>query len=253
MPKTEARFGAYASYYNLLYRDKDYQSEVDYLEKLLGRFSSQSKSILNLGCGTGRHDLLFARAGYQMTGVDLSKDMIGIAQGHAAENTRFIQGDAREVRLKESFDAVMALFHVMSYQITNEDIAAVFETASSHLETDGLFIFDCWYGPGVLTDPPVTRVKRMENDDARITRLAESTQDANKNLVTVNYEIIVEEKKTSHFQSIKESHNMRYLFVPEMKLFGENAGFRMEHYETWMTGAAPSLDTWNVVFVMRKL
>ena len=253
MPKTESRFGAYASYYNLLYRDKDYQSEVDYLQKLLSRFSTKSKSLLNLGCGTGRHDLLFADSGHQTTGVDLSSDMINIAQGHSSENTRFIQGDARQVRLNETFDAVLALFHVMSYQITNEDLSAVFETASFHLEADGLFIFDCWYGPGVLTDPPVTRVKRMENDEVRITRLAESTQDANQNLVTVNYEILVEEKGASQFQSIKESHNMRYLFVPEMKLFGETAGFRMEHYETWMTGAVPGLDTWNVVFVMRKL
>lgn len=253
MPETESRFGAYASYYNLLYRDKDYQSEVNYLHTLLERFSAKGKRVLNLGCGTGRHDLLFTESGYQTTGVDLSSTMIGIAQEQAVENSRFIQGDAREVRLNETFDAVMALFHVMSYQVTNEDLAAVFETASSHLETDGLFIFDCWYGPGVLTDPPVTRIKRMENDDVRITRLAESTQNANQNLVTVNYEILVEEKGTSHFQSIKESHNMRYLFVPEMKLFGENAGFRMEHYESWMTGAVPGLDTWNVVFVMRKL
>ena len=253
MPETESRFGAYASYYNLLYRDKDYQSEVNYLHALLERFSTKGKRVLNLGCGTGRHDLLFTESGYQTTGVDLSSTMIGIAQEQTVENSRFIQGDAREVRLNETFDAVMALFHVMSYQVTNEDLAAVFETASSHLETDGLFIFDCWYGPGVLTDPPVTRIKRMENDDVRITRLAESTQNANQNLVTVNYEILVEEKGTSHFQSIKESHNMRYLFVPEMKLFGENAGFRMEHYESWMTGAVPGLDTWNVVFVMRKL
>ena len=69
---------------------------------------------------------------------------------------------------------MIALFHVLSYQTSNADAQAMFETAATHIETGGIFLFDCWYGPAVLTDRPETRVKRAEDDTVEIIRIAES-------------------------------------------------------------------------------
>ena len=256
MSSTSQLFGTYASYYNLLYRDKDYDAEVDYLVSLLSRYSSGASSLLNLGCGTGRHDLLFSQRGYKVTGVDLSREMLEIARDQAQEAKQTVdlfQGDARSIRLEKRFDAVFALFHVMSYQTANEDLLAVLRTAWNHLEAEGVFYFDCWYGPGVLSEPPTTRVKRMESETLKVTRLAESTQDPNENLVTVDYEILVERVGSQTWERIEETHRMRYLFVPEVRLLAQQSGFRLEHYETWMSGAVPQLDTWNVVFALKKV
>ena len=46
-------------------------------------------------------------------------------------------------------------------------------TAAKHLKPNGVFIFDFWYGPGVLTDPPVVRLKRLENEEIEVLRIAE--------------------------------------------------------------------------------
>jgi len=64
------------------------------------------------------------------------------------------------------------MFAVMGYQIANEDIMSAFKTASKHLEKNGLFIFDAWFGPAVLSQKPSERFKVIEKNlnVAEITR-----------------------------------------------------------------------------------
>ncbi|MGO8176209.1 SAM-dependent methyltransferase, partial [Rhizobium ruizarguesonis] len=63
------------------------------------------------------------------------------------------------------------------------------ETVSNHLEDGGIFIFDFWYGPAVLWQRPSTRVKRLENDEISVVRVAESVVHDAENIVDVNYTI----------------------------------------------------------------
>ena len=66
-----AIFGDYARYYNLLYRDKDYAGETDFVLGTLHRAGTTPQSLLDLGCGTGRHALEMATRGLAVTGVDM--------------------------------------------------------------------------------------------------------------------------------------------------------------------------------------
>lgn len=77
---------------------------------------------------------------------------------------------------------MIALFHVISYQTTNEDVTAAFETARHYLNPGGVFIFDVWYGPTVLTERPSVRIKSMADDQTEIIRLAEPVLHPNENL-----------------------------------------------------------------------
>jgi methylase of polypeptide subunit release factors len=63
-------FGAYARYYDLLYRDKDYAAEAQYVHRLIQSHALGARSILELGCGTGAHAVLLAGEGYRIHGVD---------------------------------------------------------------------------------------------------------------------------------------------------------------------------------------
>lgn len=240
-------FEDYSNYYDLLYADKDYDAEVEYVNKLIKNVNPNAKTLLDLGCGTGKHDMLFQKKGYLTTGVDLSQDMIKRAK--AQFDLPFVHGDIRTVQLHKKFDVVVSLFHVMSYQTANNDLQNVFKTAKSHLEKGGLFIFDCWYGPAILNDQPVTRVKRMEDEKHEIIRLSESVLNANTNVVDVSFEVLIRDKQKETIRKIKELHQMRYLFFPEMQQYATSVGFKIVAFEEWLTGDHPQIDSRNVVFV----
>ncbi len=252
-------FGSYARYYDLLYKDKGYSEEARFIHNLLQNYVPEAHSILDLGCGTGVHAAYLAAAGYTVHGVDLSTDMLERATKHLAEmppaqasRLTFSQGDIRTVRLNGSFDVIISLFHVMSYQTTNEDLQRAFDTAKVHLMPGGVFIFDCWYGPAVLSDRPVTRVKYLENEVIRVTRIAEPLMHANTNLVDVNYHVLIEDKQSGNFEDVKETHHMRYLFKPEIELLFDKNGFELLECGEWMMDKKLGFDTWYVYFVAKK-
>jgi SAM-dependent methyltransferase len=250
-------FGNYARYYNLLYQDKDYAAEAHYIHELIQKHCPGAGTVLNLGCGTGNHDFELARFGYEITGIDMSDDMLTAANSRLASSGLtisticFIQDDIRTVRLDKTFDAVISLFHVMSYQTTNDDLQAAVATAKEHLAPGGLFIFDCWYGPAILSDPPVVRIKRLEDEAISVVRIAEPVMHPNENVVDVNYQVMITDKSMGTVEQLLETHRMRYLFLPELELILRDAGLCVVAASEWMTGNSPSLSTWGVCFVTK--
>lgn len=244
-------FGNYSRYYDLLYRDKDYSGEADYVKALIEKHRPGARTVLDLGCGTGRHASLLAERGYEVVGVDRSPAMLAEARARAVSGgrTEFVEGDLRTLRLQREFDVVISLFHVMSYQTTNADLLAALATLRAHLAPGGLFIFDCWYGPAVLNLRPSVRVLRLEDDAIAVTRLAEPVPYPNENRVDVRYHVFVRDKQTSEVSELKEEHAMRYLFAPEVELMLGTAGLKREDLCAFMAEGAPGLDTWTAVFL----
>jgi SAM-dependent methyltransferase len=252
-------FGNYAQYYDLLYRDKDYVGETQFIHRLIQTHASQSQTILELGCGTANHALLLAQAGYQVHGVDMSEGMLQRATDRLSQSNPTIaakiqltQGDIRTVRVNQTFDVVVSLFHVISYQTTNVDLMAAFATIKQHLKPGGIALFDVWYGPAVLSDRPSTRIKRLEDESIAVTRLAEPVIYPNTNLVDVNYQVMIKDKQTGALEELHETHHMRYLFTPELELVTQQVGLQMIESGEWMTGKSAGFGTWGVYFVVKR-
>ena len=251
-------FSGYARYYDLLYRDKDYQSESVFVLNLIQKYAPNARTILELGCGTGGHAFCLAEKGLVVHGVDLSQQMLDEARKKSetlpssiAENLSFSHGDIRNVRIAKKIDCAISLFHVLSYQTQNEDVIATFQTAKHHLSHGGLFIFDCWYGPAVLTAPPEVRIKRLEDNAHSFIRIAEPVMHPNKNIVDVNYTILVKDRLKATFEEQKETHRMRYFFYPEIEMLCAQNGFEIVSAQELMTGITPGFNTWGVCFVVR--
>jgi SAM-dependent methyltransferase len=251
-------FDGYARYYDLLYRDKDYEREARYVHEVIQKHCTGASTLMEMGCGTGGHAVHLASLGYQLHGIDQSRSMLDEAVQRANSlppaafsRLQFHQGDIREVRLGEQFDAVIALFHVISYLPTTQDQEAAIATACHHLKAGGILFFDAWYGPAVLTDRPTVRIKRMADDRTEVLRIAEPALHVNDNIVDVNYEVYVRDRQTDQVAVLQETHRMRYLFKPEVeRLFG-SCGFQLLDCFEWMTGRPPGCDTWGVCFVGR--
>jgi SAM-dependent methyltransferase len=224
-------FDKYSLYYDLLYQDKDYDDEVDYIDQLINQHSSNAKSLLNMGCGTGKHDLLLMKKNYEIVGFDISKKMI--AEANLAKNKNqykksinFNKGDIQTFRMNTKFDVVTSLFHVMSYQTTNDALDKSFKTAKYHMKENGIFIFDCWNGPGVITEKPEKRIKEMSNSTYKIIRHAHPEIYPNNNCVDVNYDAKLYNNNGELLDTIKETHCMRYLFKTEIDFFAKKKSIK---------------------------
>jgi SAM-dependent methyltransferase len=253
-------FAGIAQYYDVLYGGKDYAAEANYIASLLRQQGVVKNSLLNLGCGTGRHDVELAKLGWQVHGVDLSEQMIQRAQdlrlSTGLQGLSFSVGDARTVRLGRKFDAVVSLFHVTSYQCSDADVAGYFESIASHLGIGGILIFDFWHSAGVLSDPPETRVKRMTGATANFIRLAEPHVDHDQNLIKVRYTILTRENGQSagHLQQdLTEEHNMRHFSVPELRLHLNVAGLSVVDVHAWMKPGSDVGKAWYGCIVARKM
>ena len=253
-------FSDYAQYYDLLNQQKDYKQEVDYIISLINQFAPNAKYLLDLGSGTGLHAIHLAEKGYSVSGIDQSQNMINVAKkrlltlpNQISKLLNFDIGDIRTFSTNKSFDVVLSLFHVVSYQITNSDLIKSFNTVSKHLKPGGIFIFDCWYGPGVLSDKPYSRNKRFENDKIIINRLATPLSHPIKNQVDVHFDIEITNRQTGKSEKIKEIHKMRYLFNPEIKQFLKMNNLKLIHSEEWLSGNIPSFNSWYVTFICERI
>ena len=253
-------FDAYARYYDLLYQDKDYPAEAEYVAAHIRKYAPQAQRILDLGCGTGAHAEHFAKMGFVVHGVDLSEAMLEQANkrksnlpSDVAARLSFSHGDIRTLRMGQTYDVVISLFHVMSYQTTNADLEAAFQTAALHLLPSGIFLFDFWYGPAVLRQLPEVRVKRLEDDSIRVIRIAEPELIPNENLVCVHYNVCIEDKALGKSEWIKEMHKMRYLFVPEIEVLLTRKNFKSKNKSVWFTGDNLSISSWNGFYIAEIL
>ena len=256
-----AVFSNYAHYYDLLYQQKDYASEALFVSNLLrkvGSTADSSGSMLELGCGTGRHAEHFARMGYYVHGVDYSAEMVAIAQQRVPQdmtgNLTFDEGDVRTFQVDRMFDTVISLFHVVSYQTENQDILAMFRTAARQLKRGGFFIFDCWYGPAVLTDRPTVRVKKIFDHQLNVLCISEPTMYQNENRVDVKYTIYATNKTENEpIETFEEMHRMRYFFIPELKMFLETVGFKIHDTTCMVSGGCLSTNTWFATIVAVRI
>ena len=82
-----SNFEKYAAFYDLLYRDKDYAAEADYVARRIRSILPEARSLLEFGSGTGRHGRLLAAMGFDVHGIERSREMVSVARaadGHHA-------------------------------------------------------------------------------------------------------------------------------------------------------------------------
>lgn len=141
----------------------------------------------------------------------------------------------------------------MSYQNDNRDILVAFHTARKALNEGGIFLFDMWYGPGVLTDKPVVRVKEVEDEENRLIRIARPVMYDKKNIVEVCYEVLVINKKTSIVKTINEIHSMRYFFRPEIEILLKESGFELIDNMDCQSLGETNYTSWTSYFIAKAV
>jgi SAM-dependent methyltransferase len=244
-------FARYARCYDLLYRDKDYAAEARWVDAALRPGNGPRGTLLDVGCGTGRHAREFAALGWQVAGVDASADMVALARERtpAGLPIGYSVGRAADFDLGRRFDAVVSLFHVASYHTGEGELAAMVANLRRHLAPGGRLLFDFWHGPGVLADPPVRRERRLADDIIRVHRLSQPTHLPADRVVEVRYDVTIEPVAGGPAERVEELHRMRYFSRPELEPLLARAGFKVVAAHAGLASAALDDKAWYGLIV----
>lgn len=247
-------FNLYSKYYDLVYQDKDYLGETKYITNVLNEITEfKIHSVLELGGGSGNHAFYLSEYFDEIFGVELSSSMVELATNRNILNYHVKQGDiCLNHYPNQKFDCAISLFHVISYLNTNNQILDCFKSVNDQLKTGGLFLFDVWYTPAVYSLKPETRVKNVQNNELKITRIAQSVINEDSSTVDVNYKIFVEDLKLKIINNLEETHKMRHFTTNEIKLMAENTGFEFIKSEEFLTSNPPSSNSWGVLYCLKK-
>lgn len=243
----------YSTSYDLLYEEKDYDSECDLLERIIKKHcTSKVRSILDLGCGTGNHTLRFAERGYEMTGVDRSNDMLDIARQKTRDkglSCEFFESDIKAFDNSKKYDVVIMMFAVLGYHLENEEVIRALRTVRTHLKKGGLFICDVWYGPAVLHQKPCEKIRVIQREDTEIIRVSAGDLDSFHHCVDVRFHLWTI-KKGRVCSKTSEDHSMRFFFPQEIPVLFDISGMEMKEiraFPEW--DRQPDDETWNVCVV----
>ncbi|MGB0404070.1 MAG: class I SAM-dependent methyltransferase [Salibacteraceae bacterium] len=130
-------------WYHTLYSDRDESEAQLFIRNLLTHLAPAGHAkILDLACGKGRHSLQINEMGFDVWGVDLSKQSIAEAAKQANENLNFAEHDMRKVFKPKHFDYILNLFTSFGYFNSNVDNLNVMQSVCEGLNDNGTFVLD---------------------------------------------------------------------------------------------------------------
>ena len=135
----------FAEIYDELMYDVDYESWAEYYARLLSIYDVHEGKLCECACGTGGLTLPLHRMGFQMTGVDQSREMLWQASQKARKQgiaMPFVQQDMKALNLHRPMDAVLATCDGVNYLLTEEDLLSFFRAAKRSIRPGGALIFD---------------------------------------------------------------------------------------------------------------
>jgi predicted TPR repeat methyltransferase len=138
-------YRSFAGVYDMFMDNVDYDQWSRYLTGLLAEEGIRDGLVLELGCGTGSITQRLAEAGYDMIGVDLSADMLQIAQEKkeaSGYDILYLQQDMTEFELYGTVRAVVCVCDSLNYLLEEEEVLSVFRLVNNYLDPGGLFLFD---------------------------------------------------------------------------------------------------------------
>jgi len=131
--------------YDRLTNDVDYPATVDFYNEILRREGLKPRTAVDLACGTGSVSVLLAKQGLQVTGVDMSEEMLTVAMDKASElenSPRFVCQRLEQLWLPRGVDLAVCALDSLDYIVDPEACAEAIRRVYRALNPGGIFIFD---------------------------------------------------------------------------------------------------------------
>ncbi len=211
-------FTASGAFYDELYASKDYPGEASAILAILDKHRKRPvDSLLDVGCGTGKHLAELARH-FRVEGVDLDGRLLKLARARVPE-ARFTEADMCAMRLSRRFDAITCLFGTIAYVRTFERMQQTLERFAAHLRVGGLVVLQPWYRSADRC--PAMQVRHIDLPHVKIARLSHTLVDGREALVNVNYLV----GTSTGIEHVEELHELGLFSHDEHLELLDAAGF----------------------------
>lgn len=245
-------YSDFAEIYDRLMQDIPYEGWVQYLHRLFEKHDIQPRRILDIGCGTGNVTVPLAKMGYEVTGLDLSEEMLALADQKARRDgisIKWIQQDMRSIDSGPvAFDLVISMTDSLNYINSPEDLEQVFHRVKTSLGgKQGWFIFDL---------NSLYKIKEVFGDNAfnlldeEIAYIWDNFYDEQSKTCHMDLTFFVREAD-GRYRRFSESHSETGYEIEEIRGLLKNAGFSLEAVYQEGSFEKPSDTTERVYFVAK--
>ena len=240
-------YQAFAELYDELMNDVDYEGWADHYTRLLSIYGVREGKICECACGTGGLTIPLFRRGFQVTGADVSQEMLW----QAAQKSRkqgasipFVRQDMRALNLHRPMDAVLATCDGVNYLLTEEDLLSYFRAAYRSVRAGGAFVFDV-STPHKLKDILCSGL--FGEDREEITYIWQNTWHEKRQTVELDLTFFVREED-GKYRRIDERQHQRAWDQQTLKETLWHAGFRAVslYGDYTMNAATDENQRWHV-------
>ena len=236
-------------YDQLMKKDVDYEKWADYIENIFIRYDKNPSLVCDLACGTGNITVPLARRGYDMTGIDVSEDMLNAARGKSKDNDiLFLNQNIVSLDLYGTMDAFTCMIDGVNYIISPKALLDMLtKIKTCFIEPDGLFIFD------ISTRHKLQNVignNTFIHSDRDVFYAWQNKYIEKKNLSDMLLTFFVK-SKNGYYRRFEERHLQRAYTEAEIRAIAKRAGFKHVDAYDELTFNPPRSDSERIVFVCR--
>jgi SAM-dependent methyltransferase len=226
-------FDVEAKLYDRVWGTYDYDTDVEFLTRLFQKHGS--RTIVDVGCGTGNHAMRLSKIGYEVTAIDISPAMLQMAKKKdRGRKIQFINGDMKDLGSIEfgktkRFDAAISLGQVSSHLHTDQELQVFLDGLSEILRKRGLFVLSA-RNAARINDEYLNKVildHLINEEETQLALLAQNSRDADDpNILVWRPIYLMKENGRVDFQ-IRE-HKLRWFEFSTLKKLLETNGFEVE-------------------------
>jgi ubiquinone/menaquinone biosynthesis C-methylase UbiE len=199
-------FSEFAAVYDDFMHYIDYSGWVNYICDILDIYKIRGKKLLDLACGTGKCSVLFAKRGFDVTGIDLSQNMLAQALNKTETKIlgiKFLCRDMRNFKIDNKVNAAICIYDSLNYLSNKNDLGCTFSNVYEALREGGAFIFD------MNTEYALRKVwgtQTMHRNEGGVKSVWKSTYDRKNHTGTLHLTWTTKEKgkKIKHYEIHRE-------------------------------------------------
>ena len=245
-------YDEFAAYYDRLMADVDYDAWAGYLAGLLREGGVlPEQTVLDCACGTGEITIRLHKAGYRMTGADISERMLELAQQKARKagaKIAFVRQAMQELCVHKPVSAITCACDGVNYLLTLNDVSQFFSGANRALKEGGLLLFDI---SSAYKLEKILGGQTFGEDEQDCTYLWQNCFDEQSSLLEMRLAFFTPDGKGA-YNRFDERHVQRAHTQQELTALLEQTGFSVEGVYDAFTRNPALEQSERIQFVARK-